>query len=154
MRMFEVLSVSVMLLTVATRAGATPEFPRDIQVDLALTYLPPCSLCHDRGKTGPGTVITQFGWSMRAAGLQAGDASSVAKALATLAANGIDDDGDGVSDVKELVAGTDPNSAASVPELREEPGYGCGGKAPLPRGSSSAAALVTAGALFTRRRRR
>ncbi len=151
-----ILSVGVAFAVALSpgRAGATSDLPRDIQRDLGLHYLPPCSLCHDRGKTGPGTVITPFGWSMRGAGLKPRDATSLANALATLRANGTDSDGDGIPDVQELVAGTDPNSAASVPEVQPEPGYGCGGQPPVPRGASATAApFMVACALLAARRR-
>ncbi len=155
MRALVVICAGAFLVSASSEARATSGFPRDIERDLALSYAPPCSLCHDRGKTGSGTVITPFGWAMRGAGLQAGSNGSLAAALATLRANHTDSDGDGTSDVDELVAGTDPNSAAPAAEVGSEPGYGCGGKAPTPRGASlSWAPLVLAGAFVGRRRAR
>jgi hypothetical protein len=107
-------------------ARAVPEFPREIQRDLSLDYEPPCYLCHVKDKTGIGTAQTPFALSMRANGLDANDRTSLTTALNALEQAQIDSDGDGVDDVAELKADTDPNSD-SPGSLSERPGpiWGC-----------------------------
>ncbi len=68
-------------------------------------------------------MTTPFGTSMRARGLVAQNTQSLDTALDALAAEHTDSDGDGVGDIDELKAGTNPNSAGGgvVPP----PTYGC-----------------------------
>jgi hypothetical protein len=120
-----------LVLALASTAEAQPEYPSAIEQHLGLGYTVPCSVCHDKGNTGSGTVTTPFGWAMRGQGLVADDPSSVNAALDALKSAKTDSDGDGADDIAELVAGTDPNSAGSVPFPNgTQPGYGCGGTAP------------------------
>jgi hypothetical protein len=114
---------------------------------------PPCRLCHIQGTTGSGTIQTPFGVSMLARGLS-GSNGSVCSALAALAADDVDSDGDGTTDVVELENLTDPNTAANVSWAEEPtPTYGCG-VAPGPRGGWLAAAVSMLAALLLRRSRR
>lgn len=139
------LAVVAALLFAAAPAAAQGDFPALMRNHLNLDYAPPCSVCHAKGNTGSGTVVTPFGWSMRAHGLEADAPDSVGTALDALAAAKVDSDGDGISDVDELVAGTDPNVAGRVPLPNgEQTGYGCGGTAPNPnaRGEGSFAPLA------------
>ena len=141
------LAVALAAFLVASPAAAREDFPNEVRNHLGLAYAPPCSLCHAKGNTGSGTVVTPFGWSMRGAGIDVEDATTVGKALDALKATNADSDGDGVTDIAELTAGTDPNTAGKVPIPNgEEPGYGCGGKAPDPNqreeGSLAPIALV------------
>jgi hypothetical protein len=134
-------------LLVAGAASASQVYPAAVAQHLSLPYVPACSLCHLAGKTGPGTAETPFARSTRARGLRSGDTPLVAVALDALARDGVDSDGDGVTDINELVAGTDPNVAGgSSIELRADPGYGCSSA----DGSAGLAELVVA-LLFTRR---
>jgi hypothetical protein len=148
------------LLLAAAPARAKSDFPVLVKNHLRLSYAPPCSVCHAKGNTGSGTVTTPFGWSMRAQGLTADNGQSVGKALDALASAKTDSDGDGVDDIDELVASDDPNSPGPVALANEEqPGYGCGGKAPDPnrRGEGSVpwpAALLIAWGLRRMRRSR
>jgi hypothetical protein len=149
------LAVVPAVLLLATSARAQQEYPGMLQDHLALKYPPPCSLCHAKGNTGTGTVTTPFGWSMRGRGLVADEPQSVTKALDSLRDAHTDSDGDGAADVDELVAGTDPNSAGSIPIPNgEEPGYGCGGEAPNPsrRREGFAPWPLAVAALFALRR--
>jgi hypothetical protein len=110
----------------AQAAGASPEYPTAIGEHLALLYNPPCSLCHVEAKTGPGTGETPFARSARAHGLEAGDIRLVSIALDALAQDGTDSDRDGIADIQELLAGTDPNvSGGRSIERREDPQSGC-----------------------------
>ena len=122
----------LLLLGVLTAgaARATPTFPSALKRELGLAYSVECSLCHLNGVTGRGTVTTPFGASMRAAGLKPGDEASLKAALASLKAEGIDSDRDGVGDVAELVAATNPNGVGRLDTPRFlDPQYGCGADA-------------------------
>ncbi|MBF5046234.1 MULTISPECIES: thrombospondin type 3 repeat-containing protein [Myxococcaceae] len=130
----------LLLLSLGASAGAahaTQNFPGAIRRELGLSYTPDCSLCHV-GAQRVGTVKTPFGTSMRARGLVFYDESSLRTALSALRAERTDSDGDGVGDIDELIAGTDPNHAPGATSGGEEPPppptYGCsaaGAAAPL-----------------------
>jgi len=115
------------LLAVTVLAGgvahASSIYPAEVRAHLGLSYTPDCSLCHANGQTGFGTVTTPFGTSMRSRGLVAQNIASLDTALDALSAERKDSDGDGVPDIDELKAGTDPNVAGggAVPP----PSYGC-----------------------------
>ncbi len=152
------LSLSViafLTLGLSSVAQAKREFPSEIQCDLKLAYQVPCSVCHIQDNTGSSTPITPFALALRARGLS-GDNGSVGTSLALLEADGVDSDGDGVTDIAELKAGTDPNSAANASLINDqEPAYGCSGSPPTGRGDC-APALGSAFALawlFVQRRR-
>jgi hypothetical protein len=119
-----------------------------------LKYTPPCSVCHIGGTTGSGSVQTPFGISMLAHGLT-GDRNSITPALVALDADAVDSDGDGVSDIDELIADTDPNAAANVSLSSSNPSYGCsvapgrGGQIPC----SALGAAILAALVFLRRPR-
>ena len=133
-------------------AQAIEEFPGQIQLDLALQYQVPCSVCHIKGNTAASTPITPFALSLRSRGLEG--ESSLAGALARSEAEGVDSDGDGTSDIAELKAGTDPNSSANASIVNDqEPGYGCGGSAPHGRGAPGLAGIFGLGWLLVRRSR-
>jgi MYXO-CTERM domain-containing protein len=137
----------------APSAHAKPEYPGVIGFDLGLTYQVPCSVCHLAENTGASTAITPFALSLKARGFA--DAASLTSALNQLKADNFDSDGDGVSDVAELVRGTDPNSPANASIIdTSEPGYGCGGSAPQGRSVGQAFVGIAAlGWLLSRRRR-
>jgi hypothetical protein len=138
----------VIALVAAAAARASSSYPAAVAVQLSLSYLPSCSLCHLEGKTGYGTAETPFAKSARARGLEAGDTRLVGVALDALARDGVDSDADGVTDIRELLAGTDPNVAGGGSiELRADPGYGCGSA-----GGSAAVLGLVAALLLTRRR--
>ena len=85
--------------------------------------LPACTLCHETESGGFGTVTTPFGKSMMARGLVAQNLASLDTALDALAAEHTDSDGDGVPDIGELQAGSDPNVAGGGSVT--PPSYGC-----------------------------
>ena len=143
----------VLALVWSSLAHAKEEFPSIIGTDLNLTYQVPCSVCHLKENTGSATVRTLFALSLKARGFS--DQGSLTSSLARLKADNFDSDGDGVSDVAELQAGTDPNSPGNASIIDpSEPGYGCGGSAP--QGRSVGQAVLGAAALawlLTRRLR-
>jgi uncharacterized protein (TIGR03382 family) len=139
-------------MTAASPARAVPEFPREIRSDLSLSYDPPCRLCHIQGTTGAGSVATPFGLSMLAHGLTQ-DHSTLTSALAALRADAVDSDGDGVPDITELVADTDPNTPVDVALSSDGPTFGCSAAGIDGGGLTTCLALLIAVAGATRRRR-
>lgn len=132
-------------------AWALPEFPDEIANDVGGTAVPACSLCHLGGKTGGVTTVTPFVLSLKERGFD-GNGASLRMALVQLETDAVDTDGDGVGDVAELRAGTDP--ASPVPAAPSvEPSYGCR----VAAGAPEASALPLSGlalAWLARRRRR
>ncbi len=149
--LFAVLGLAAIAWSAPARAE--DEFPSVVASDLDLTYQVPCAVCHLKENTGAPTARTLFALSLKARGFS--DRASLTPALAQLQTDQFDSDGDGVSDVDELKAGTDPNSSANANIMNpSEPGYGCGGSAPQGRSFGQALVGVAAlGWLISRRRR-
>jgi len=84
--------------------------------------------------------------------------SSLTNALDRMAAAAVDSDGDAASDIDELVAGSDPNSAASTPAAPgsvDDPRLACGiAGAGGPAGAQAWATLILLAWGLGRRRRR
>ncbi|MFZ5444824.1 MAG: hypothetical protein ACOZQL_32845 [Myxococcota bacterium] len=114
----------------ATAALASSTYPTAIQTKLSLGAPPSqsCALCHTNGITGAGTVNTPFGTAMRGKGLTGGDnTTALNTALDQLAAQMIDSDSDGTTDVAELMAGRNPNVADGATDGGMGGGAGGGG---------------------------
>ncbi|MEO7032974.1 MAG: thrombospondin type 3 repeat-containing protein [Polyangiaceae bacterium] len=146
---------AIVTLAWSSAAHAKEEFPGQIENQYKLGYQPPCSVCHTADNTGSATPRTAFALALRSRGLT-GSNQTLSIALKQLEADGVDSDGDGVTDIQELKDGTDPNSSgnASIKDA-QEPGYGCGGTPPTGRGGAMqgiAVALGLAWALLFRRR--
>lgn len=136
------LAMFTLTVAIAGSAFATGGFPSVLQNDLALSYEPPCSVCHAGGKTGSGTVTTPFGQALRDRGLQPDDDASLEAALGKMMDEAVDSDGDGTTDIDELTAQTDPNTAGDGALGANSPQYGCGAQiAPGGSGAGSPGAL-------------
>ncbi|MFI5300718.1 MAG: thrombospondin type 3 repeat-containing protein [Polyangiales bacterium] len=146
------LAVAATMVSART-AYAVSAFPRTIESQLALGYQPPCSICHEYGKTGSGTVITPFGLSLRTRGLVSSDKNSIKTALNSDESDAEDSDGDGIPDTVELVNGTDPNSASNasiIPSESPAAQLGCGVRR-TPGGGSFASAMGIVAAVLAAR---
>ena len=144
------LALAGVLLVAPRVARALPEFPDEIAFDVGGDVSPACSLCHLGGKTGGVTTVTPFVLALKQRGFE-GRGASLRAALVKLEADGVDTDGDGVGDVAELRAGTDPASPVPLAPTGE-PSYGCRvvGGAP----TAAAIALVGLALAWLLRRRR
>jgi hypothetical protein len=144
-------------LASSASAEAKEEFPREMARHLAAASDPPCGVCHQDGKTGKDTLVTPFAWAMRARGMTGQD--TLLGALDRVRADAVDSDGDGATDVDELIAGSDPNSAASTPAMPgtvRDPQLGCAVARGSREGGARTLGLVAliAMCLFRRRRAR
>ncbi len=145
--MFAVLS-----LLIAT-AQASPSYPAEVESQLGMPCAPQCTLCHE-GTPGTGTATSAFATAMRDRGLTGGtNMSALHAALQGMDADGVDSDGDGVTDIDELTVGDNPNGGdpfCSAGGQSTGPRYGC---AAVP-GTGWAPALLAFGLGAALRRRR
>lgn len=136
-------------LLVPANALALGSFPGQIKDHLGLSAAPQCNLCHG-SVSGGGPMVQPFGLAMVAAGLTISGGSTLTSALDKLQQNGTDSNGNGVPDIAELIAGTNPNPDKTPIE------YGCGGQiaSRSPRGwGPSLAGILTFLFVLTRRSR-
>lgn len=138
-------------------AAASPAFPVVmLNGSWGLTQAPPCALCHAGDVRARDTVFTPFGRALRLNGLIARDEASLTRALDELDRNAVDSDYDGVSDVNELIWGTDPNRPPSFADAPPTWTIGCsaaGGPRPAAKGALAWLA-VTGGILVGAWRRK
>lgn len=138
-------------------ASASPFYPRLLRELAGAAEPPPCIVCHESPAGGFGTATKPFALYLRSRGLKAGDEAALRGAFAAAAGERHDSDGDGVLDVDELKAGTDPNAGGAGPP---PPEYGCGGNVVARRADSDALeggvvlAAFAFATLLRRRRRR
>jgi hypothetical protein len=142
-------------------AQASPEFPEEIQELLALDCTPACVLCHRTPEGGLNNIREPFGAYIQGLGVFLD--LPAAFAAAEQDPNG-DSDMDGINDVAEIRANTNPNMA-DTPDNPSDPicaaaEYGCGariapsrGSAAVDKGWSLLAALGVALLLLRQRRR-
>jgi hypothetical protein len=162
MRRFRSLSAALSLhawlaLWAPSAAFASPTYPPTIQAQLGLAQAPDCTLCHRDDVGGIGTVVRPFGRTMvEHFGLTGG--SNIAALRAALEgddAEHLDSDGDGIADIDELRAGTNPNVGASGVEAAPDvplPETGCAFVQPSATGGTALLVLVGMALVLARRR--
>jgi len=135
----------------AASALASGTYPSALESELGMPCQPTCTVCHETNGGGGGTVTRDFGAAMMARGLTGGSQTALlTTALDAMAADNVDSDVDGTTDIDELVEGSDPNPGAAPFCDVVVPVYGCFG------GSSAGfglGALLGLGALRRRRPR-
>lgn len=153
----------------ASPALSDPGAPAYLEGKYALSCTPQCTLCHatNAGNYGNYRLATLpngqtsstegFILALKGCNFVPTDKATWDPALAQCESSGVDSDHDGVSDVNELKAGTDPNDASATATIcGNGPTYGC---VRVARGTSVdglallvSGAVFLAGVAFTRRR--
>jgi hypothetical protein len=163
------LGLGVASLGVTRSARASSNYPPALAAAIAEQYpnavkcVPLCTACHLTTAGGP-SMMNKFGMSMESVGgLLAGNPDLVAPALKQLAMHQppVDSDGDGTSDIDEIIAGNSPSLAypAGQGEFCPDIRYGCGAHIaaapppPVDRVGLFSAGLVVLGFAMARRRR-
>jgi hypothetical protein len=155
------LAVIAALLSLAPKVLASQIYPEAIAAQLGSPCPPLCTLCHDTVAGGFATANRPFGIRVRTRpyGLVSGDLDQLRDVLTRLEADATDVDGDGMTDIAELRAGSDPNVAGSAPlECYTPPPAEDDGGCAIPRSAPGdatgfvASALVAAWLLARRRR--
>ena len=140
----------------STPAGARPEYPAEVQEGIGLDCTPSCLLCHTILEGGL-EYLNPYGGSLIAAIGRKGAAQAVLDSAQSHS------DDDGIPDLEEIYANTDPSTPNKPGEgdpICSAAQYGCGARiAPLSgsaladKGWSLLAALGVAMLLFRQRRR-
>jgi hypothetical protein len=124
-------------------ALATPEFPAAITNHLQLDYQPGCDVCHGSSQGG-GPMAKPFGRALQQRGLSAGNTSSLYAALDKLKADGVDSNGNGSSDIDDLITGVDPNATGNQQLVNAPPPqYGCIGQVARTKPDNGASYWIT-----------
>jgi hypothetical protein len=125
-RVHLLLSFALGLLLIAPRAHASEPFTETIQSDLGLAERPLCTVCHLTLIGGRETVTRPFGiTAQKKYGVTLLNVPALRKALMDMAANKDDSDKDGLDDITELKAGTDPNVPEGETATDDGPQFGC-----------------------------
>ena len=140
-------------LSSATALASDP-YPAAIAQKLSVPA-PMCTICHLTNIGGLMTVTKPFGrTAMNKYGLVKLNPTQLQTILTQMEADGVDSDGDGVGDIAEIRAGTDPNDGPGAVSV-EEPRYGlyCSMGAIGGRSTPYGLAWLGAAALWLGRRR-
>ena len=113
------------MLAALALAFGSPTFPAVVEEELAMPCTPTCDLCHATVAGGSGTATRDFAGTVLGAGRVGADEESLRSAIATLAANGADTDGDGTTDTEALTMGLNPNADGDDFCAVPRPVYGC-----------------------------
>lgn len=124
------LSCALFGSALSVPALASPAYPPFIQAQLGLAQAPPCTLCHRDDAGGAGTVVRPFGRTMIGHFQLSGGSNTAALSAALAGDDGehLDSDNDGIPDIDELRAGSDPNVGVSGVEATPDvplPETGC-----------------------------
>ena len=143
-----------MLLTLSlSTALASGGYPSEVASYLGLPCTPQCTICHATNNGGDGTVIQDFGMAMQDRGLTGGsNYDKLHTALDTMGTDGVDSNGDGTSDIEDLIAGVDPNTGTGFCG-GATPVYGCSSLPAQPAWAGVVGALVGLATTFGLRRR-
>ncbi len=139
--------VVVISFFLSSRAEASKTYPAELENRVPMPCPPPCVLCHSTPDGGLGTANKPFALAMKSKGLLPASPATIQPSLDALRTAKTDSDGDGVLDLDELGAGTDPNVSGSGP-LCNSPHYGCGAQiaASKPRASAEGWLVLLAAA--------
>jgi len=123
--------VGLALASLASPAAASTTFPEALRKQLGLQQIagppPGCQLCHKDDAGGLKTATKPLGRSLLQAGVMGGSVPSLLAGLDTLESDATDSDHDGIGDIAELRAVTNPNVADVGAG-----GGGAGGTAAMP----------------------
>lgn len=119
------LALAVATAVTAVSARASSDYPDIVKSKLGLAKVPDCVLCHSDDNGGDGTIVTWFGLSMQDFGVQGKRPDLLDVALDKIQNEDWDSDGDGISDIDELRAGSDPNDGPGRTGGPPRPGRGC-----------------------------
>jgi hypothetical protein len=129
LRGFGSLAVALCVLLLSRGAQASIIFDSVIRTELNPPSGPLlCMTCHATDEGGPTTVVKPFGLRALKLGLREKDVPKLKEVLQQMEAASYDSDCDGIGDIAELRAGTDPNSGEAgvgCPEALELARYGC-----------------------------
>jgi len=129
---------------------ATATYPAEVASFVGMPCTPICTLCH-ASAAGGGVAGQPFAVAAKSRGLIPNDTQSLDDALTTMQDDGVDSDGDGVSDVDELIAGDNPNGGTAFC-AGEIPTYGCVSTVPFAPSGLALLSALALGAAATRRR--